>query len=343
MTPSAIGPLVSLVPLLILCTPLIAAAAGPAASDTPSAATSQVASSATSEAKAHFDRGVELYREGNLDAALAEFERANELSPSHHLLYNLAQVQAERHDYVHAVELLDAYLEQGGAEVPAARRAEVEQESARLRQRIAALWVSADVDAATLWVNDEAVATLPLHEPVMLNAGIARLRIEAAGRKTLIRELAVAGGDRPHLTLSLEIAPRTATALPLERDAEPASGWSPLRAVGFFTGAVGLAGIGVGSGFGISVLDQSKTARQLCDGDRCTSQRGVDAAQRAATYATIATIGVAAGGALLVTGVVLWLSGASDAGESAEPVSADVRVAPLAGSSELGMALSGKW
>jgi hypothetical protein len=340
MTPSAIGSLVS---LLTLCTPLVGAAADPAASDTPSEAPSAATSEATSKAKAHFDRGVELYREGNLDAALAEFERANELSPSHHLLYNLAQVQAERHDYVHAVELLDSYLERGGAAVPAARRAEVEEEAARLRQRIAALWVSADVDTATLWVNDEAVATLPLHKPVMLNAGIARLRIEAVGRKTLVRELAVAGGDRPHLTLSLEVAPSAATALSPERDAEPASGWSPLRSVGFFTGALGVVGIGVGSGFGISVLDQSKTARRLCDGNRCTSQRGVDAAERAATYATIATIGVAAGGGLLVTGVVLWLSGAKNASDSAEPGNADVRVAPLASSSELGMALSGKW
>jgi hypothetical protein len=328
MTRSSVGWLLW---LLISSAPMIGAAAEPAPSGV------------SSEAMVHFKRGVELYRENNLDAALAEFVRANELSPSYHLLYNMAQVQAERHDYVHAVELLDAYLEQGGEQVPTARRVEVEEEVARLRQRIATLWVSADVDKATLWVNDEAVATLPLEKPVMLNAGIARLRVEAPGHETVVRELSIAGGDRPNLALSLEAVPSSAPALPPFSEAEPAPGWSPLRAVGFVAGALGMAGIGVGAGFGVSVMNQSKTARQLCDGNLCTSRRGVDAAETAATHATVATIGIAGGATLLVTGVVLWFSGAADSARGADRVDARVRVAPVASSSELGMALSGKW
>src|SRR5690349_10373833 len=50
-------------------------------------------------ARVHFARGVEHYDEGNFDAALAEIERAYQLEPSNYkLLYNLAQVQMERHD-----------------------------------------------------------------------------------------------------------------------------------------------------------------------------------------------------------------------------------------------------
>jgi tetratricopeptide (TPR) repeat protein len=326
MTQSSVGWLLF---LLITSTPMIGAAA------------EEAPSGVSSEAMVHFERGVELYRESNLDAALAEFVRANELSPSYHLLYNMAQVQAERHDYVHAVELLDAYLEQGGEQVPTARRAQVEEELARLQQRIATLWVSVDVDKGTLWVNDEVVATLPLKEPVLLNAGIARIRIEAAGRKTFVKEIGIAGGDKPRLSLSLESLPDTAPASP--RDAELESGRSPLVSVGLVVGALGIAGIGVGAGFGVSVLDQSDTARQLCDGNLCTSERGVDAAKTAATHATIATIGFTAGSALLATGVMLWILGAQNSPENAERVDAGLRVAPLAGSSDLGMALSGKW
>ena len=47
--------------LLVVCAATTAAAAGPAAG-----------SDAGSEAATHFNRGVQLYREGNLDAALAE-------------------------------------------------------------------------------------------------------------------------------------------------------------------------------------------------------------------------------------------------------------------------------
>jgi hypothetical protein len=321
-------------PLFILSAPAIGAAADP------------VAPAATAEASVHFNRGVELYREGNLDAALAEFVRANEISPNYRLSYNMAQVQIERHDYVRAVALLESYLEQGGAEIAAARRAEVEQEAARLRERIAVLWITADVEAASVWVNDERIAGLPLQKPVMLNAGVARLRVEAEGRKPYIAELSVAGGDRPRLELSLEVLPTNAPTLTpaiAPNDAEPGAGWSPLRATGFASELLGVACLGVGVGFGVSVLNHADTANALCDGNRCTSQRGVEAAKTAATQATLATVGVASGAALIVTGAIFWFAGARDSSASGERAAPDVSVRPVASSSELALALSGRW
>ena len=50
---------------------------------------------AVSEAARHFKLGVQLHGEGNLDAALAEFTRANELAPSYRLLYNMAKVHGD--------------------------------------------------------------------------------------------------------------------------------------------------------------------------------------------------------------------------------------------------------
>jgi tetratricopeptide (TPR) repeat protein len=50
----------------------------------------------TSEARMRFTRGVKLYHEGSYDAALAEFTKAYRLAPNYRVLYNLAQVQAER-------------------------------------------------------------------------------------------------------------------------------------------------------------------------------------------------------------------------------------------------------
>lgn len=321
--------------LLLLCTPAIAVAAEPVTPET------------TAAASAHFNRGVELYRQGNLDAALAEFVRANELSPSYRLLFNMAQVQMERHDYVRAIGLLESYLAQGGSEIAAERRAEVEQDLARLRQWVAALWVSANVEQATVWVNDERVATLPLEKPIMLNPGIARVRVEAHGHKPYLDELTVAGGDRPRLELSLETqasAPIGAVAqAKTDGVAEPVHAWSGLRVAGLVTGVIGAASLGVGIGFGLSAKSHAKTATDICDGNRCPSQEGVDAAETADQHATIATIGASAGAALLVMGTVLWFSGTSDADPSDERAASGVRVAPLAGPSELGMALSGTW
>jgi len=209
--------------LLAVCAATTATAAGP---------------EAATEAATHFNRGVQLYREGNLDAALAEFNRANELAPNYRLLYNMAQVQAERHDYVRALQLLQAYLQQGGAEIPAARRGEVEQEQARLRERVAMLWVSADAPGARLFVNEEPVASLPLQGLVPVNPGTIRVRVEADGRKSYIGELNVAGGDRPRLEVTLEVQQVVATA-----PREPEIDYTPVWISGIAAGALGVGAI----------------------------------------------------------------------------------------------------
>ena len=212
--------------LLVVCAASSAAAAGP---------------EGASEAATHFNRGVQLYREGNLDAALAEFTRANELAPNYRLLYNMAQVQAERHDYVRALQLLQAYLQQGGTEIPAARRGEVEQEQARLRERVALLWVTADAPAARLFVNEEPAATLPLQGLVALNPGIIRIRVEADGRKPYVGEINVAGGDRPRLELALEVQQMVATG-----PREPEIDYTPVWISGIAAGALGIGAITFG-------------------------------------------------------------------------------------------------
>lgn len=197
----------------------------------------------TAEASTHFNRGVELYREGNLDASLAEFARANELAPNYRLLYNMAQVQSERHEYVRAIELMMQYLAQGGSEIAPARRKEVEQEQVRLRERVAMLWVTTDAAQATLWINDQRVATLPLREPVLLNAGIARLRIEAEGRKTYTKDLNVAGGDRPRLELALEATPMPGDVLTRR---EPKIDYAPVWGAGAATAALAIGTVTFG-------------------------------------------------------------------------------------------------
>jgi hypothetical protein len=138
----------------------------------------------------------------------------------------------------------------------------------------------------------------------------------------------------------------TAVSAPANAPADPAAeaGWSSLRLTGFAACLLGGVSLGVGIGFGVSVLDDAKSANAECNGNRCTSQRGVDAARAASTNATVATTATAIGGALMLTGVTLWLvGGPADSAESDARARMDVSVAPLASSSELGMTLSGGW
>lgn len=157
-------------------------------------------------AAAHFEKGVELYREGSLDAALVEFERAYELIPDYRLLFNLAQIQAERHDYAAALGCFEKYLQAGAAQIPEARRAEAQQQIDKLRTRVAYLRVESNVEGAQLFINDSPVTALALSQPVAINPGVSNVRLEKAGYLPTVHALKVASGERPRLSLPLVAA-----------------------------------------------------------------------------------------------------------------------------------------
>src|SRR5262245_61950348 len=66
--------------------------AAPAAPAPSSAAPAQPTPEILAEAKQRFDRGYELYEEGEYPLALIEFNRAYELVPNYKVLYNIGQV-----------------------------------------------------------------------------------------------------------------------------------------------------------------------------------------------------------------------------------------------------------
>ncbi|HEX4339814.1 MAG TPA: PEGA domain-containing protein [Polyangiaceae bacterium] len=157
-----------------------------------------------SEARQRFQRGVELYKEGSFDAALAEFNKAYELAPNYRVLYNLAQVQTERHDYVDALHDFEKYLQQGGTEIAADRRDQVTRELTALKGRVAQLTIQADVDGAELVVDGVSAGTLPLAEPVLVSAGVRQLQVKKPGYETSTRTETIAGGDNPHFDFKLQ-------------------------------------------------------------------------------------------------------------------------------------------
>jgi hypothetical protein len=155
-------------------------------------------------ARRHFRRGVELYKEDSFDAALAEFNKANQLAPDYRLLYNLGQVQSERHDYVAALQLFERYLKQGGREVSAERRAQVEQELAALRHRVAELSVTANVGGGELFVDGVSAGELPLKEPVLVSTGVHQLQLRKPSYRTSTRTLTIAGGESSRVKFQLQ-------------------------------------------------------------------------------------------------------------------------------------------
>jgi hypothetical protein len=198
------------------------------------------------EGRAHFQRGVELYRSGAHDAALAEFTRANEAAPSFRILYNLGQIQAQRHDYVASHALFTRYLEEGGDRVPEARARAVREELQELTRRISRLRVDTNVDDVRLFIDDRPVSPPGPDEPLLLNAGIYLLRAEKAGYVSASRTVTLTGGDDTSVSLELSAEldmdddPKPApmpVPPPLPPPVDRTAMWASLAATGVLTGA----------------------------------------------------------------------------------------------------------
>ena len=155
------------------------------------------------EARERFKRGVQLYGDGDFRAALIEFRRAYEVMPNYRLLFNLGQTSAQVQDHAAALRYFESYLSEGGTEVPAARRKDVEAEIEKLRVRVAQLRVKVNVDGAEVLVDDVAVGTSPLKDALLVSAGRRRITAQKSGLPAVTRSVDLAGGDKSDLVLEL--------------------------------------------------------------------------------------------------------------------------------------------
>lgn len=109
--------------------------------------------------------------------------------------------------------------------------------------------------------------------------------------------------------------PAIATVPPPARDLEHHPEHAPSSAAhtaGFVLGAAGIAGLAVGTVFGVRALVLNDQAHQLCPaGSPCTNARAGDLNSAAKGSATVSTISFVLGGALAGAGLVLLLTSRS--------------------------------
>src|SRR5689334_11974849 len=77
-------------------------------------------------AGAHYQKGLELANRAEYRAALDEFNAAYAASPNYAVLYNIGQAEVAIGRPRQAIESLTKYLRDGGEQVPANRRQQVE-------------------------------------------------------------------------------------------------------------------------------------------------------------------------------------------------------------------------
>ncbi len=124
----------------------------------------------------------------------------------------------------------------------------------------------------------------------------------------------------------------------------PGSGSGTLRTLGFVSVGVGLAGIAVGTVFGVLTLGDASDAEgdpSLCPEKRC-SEEGLDRIDAAETKALVSTLGLAVGGAAAAAGVVMLIA----SGKRSAPTTGGApapRLSGLAGPRGGGLTLTGSF
>lgn len=170
----------------------------------------------------HFNRGVEYVHDGDLKGALIEFKRAYAVSPNYRVLYNLGQVANALGRYTEAQDYFQHYLNDGGDEISADRKRDVENQLNKLAGRIATLVLTSNVAGAEIFVDDVSVGTSPLQGPVKVSSGTRTIAAVSSGRPRVAQVIDVAGGDTVAVQLSFpQVAELSPVAAQLPATVQP--------------------------------------------------------------------------------------------------------------------------
>jgi tetratricopeptide (TPR) repeat protein len=258
------------------------------------------------QARKHFSQGLKLYKEGDFDAALVQFERAYAVKPNYKVLYNIAQSYFELRQYVEARDSLTRYLKDGGDAIDAERRAAVESDLAELQRRIAHLKLTVNVQGASVYVDGKKVGTTPLTQAVDVSEGQRTVAVESADRGSKQRVVRLAGGEELTIEIVFEEPGKTAPAASSSGGAPPAPPPASGLGAGFWITGIGALALGAGAGVtGYLTLQAER------DHDDNLGKLGVrqgeldDSRDKAKTLAL--TTDILAGGAVVFAGIATVL------------------------------------
>ncbi|HEX4478015.1 MAG TPA: hypothetical protein VH142_23165 [Polyangiaceae bacterium] len=269
-------------------------------------------------AEALFDEGRKLMQSGQYSEACAKFESSQKLDPGVGTMLNLADC------YEKVGKTATAWAEFREA-ISAAHTAGSADRATIAQQRAAALEPKLSYVTIVGWKGQTVVVTrdgTPV-DAAMVGAAIpvdpGRHVIEASapGKRTWSTSVDVgANGDR--VSVSVPILPDEAGAAPVPvspppPSTEPASSaeqhpGSTQRTVAIVAGSVGVAGVVVGTIFGIRASSKWSDAKSHCDPYPYCGASGVDAANSARSSANIATVAFIVGAAGIAGGAVLWFT-----------------------------------
>jgi hypothetical protein len=153
------------------------------------------------EAASRFDRGLQLFDDGDNSGALAEFKRTYELMPNPMVALNIGLVYAAMGRPVDAVDALEPAVASGGLSPQQLERAK--KTLADQKARVGRLVVTTTPDGARVEVDNVEVARTPLTGPIRVAEGSHIVGAVAEGFAPARKEVVVAGNSEASIHLDL--------------------------------------------------------------------------------------------------------------------------------------------
>lgn len=298
-------------------------------------------------AEALFDEGVDLLKQGKLESACAKLESSQKIDPGVGTLLYLADCYEKRNLTASAWATFREAA--STAEARGDDRAGIASERAeRLTPRLSKLSIVMEVGQDTSIAGLEILrdgSNVPKAlwgTSIPVDPGEHVILARAPGYESeevhviVEGESAVATLTVPRLR-KMAVTTEPEAAVPTSKS-EAADPGKTQRLLGIGLGTAGIVGLGVGAVFGgLAIAKNNETldpnGDYACTATGCPTQGGIDATNTALTFATVADVGLIAGGVLLAAGVTLYLT-APRARET-------VRLSPLVSTSGASLSLTG--
>jgi hypothetical protein len=221
-----------------------------------------------------------------------------------------------------------------------------------------------DVSGVTVTLDGEAFVDHLDGTAVAVDPGDHAFSFAVTGHPTVEKRIVIYEGEKARRE-RIQLGNGAAIVAPLPPPATPSNGSTPKpppakseppppqqsspglgtqKILGLAVGGIGVAGVAVGSVFGVLTFSAWSSAKNACGStgpSQCTTNdpNGVTSDHKTAvTDGTISSIAFIAGGALVATGAVLFLTAGSSHEKTATPV---VAVAPTLGLHDAGLTLIG--
>ena len=310
-------------------------------------------------AAALFDKGLAEMQARRFDAACPALAESYRLDPQPGALFTLAECFSEGGKVASASARYDEYLELYSRMTPGQQTGQrgrdkiAQQKKLALQPRIPTLtlMLPKDAPAGTRIKRDGVVLNAPaIGTPLPVDPGEHVISTMVPNGPENEQRISIAEAEKKELTVEIKLPPpapvasapassasapppASTTAPPAVSTAAsattaPASSGGASKTWGWVTTGIGIAGIGVGSVFGLMALQKKGDADNGCKDLACTPE-GMKAVEDGRSNALISTIGFGVGAAGLVTGIILF---ATSSGGSAEQKSSKAGWRPVAGS-----------